>query len=80
VNPVALAKEASNDESTYQIQPEFQLHYNFLGIDADKTQLKYEGKILFNIFNKYNDSFYPSSLVTAGWADTNSNRSTTNAH
>ena len=80
VNPVALAKEASNDESTYQIQPEFQLHYNFLGIDADKTQLKYEGKILFNIFNKYNDSFYPSSLVTAGWADTNNNRSTTNAH
>ncbi len=80
VNPVALAKEASNDESTYQIQPEFQLVYNLLGVDNDKTQLKYEGKILFNIFNKYNDTFYPSSLVTAGWADTNNNRSTTSAH
>ena len=80
VNPVALAKEAINDESTYQIQPEFQFVYNLLGIQADKTQLKYEGKILFNIFNKYNDTFYPSSLVTAGWADTNNNRSTASAH
>lgn len=79
-NPVAAAKEASNDETTYQIQPEFQFHYNLLGIDSEKTQLKYEGKILFNIFNKYNDTFYPSSLVTAGWADTNNNRSTAAAH
>ena len=80
VNSVALAKEAKNDETTYQIQPEFQLVYNLLGIDRDKTQLKYEGKILFNIFNKYNDTFYPSSLVTAGWADTNNNLTTTTAH
>lgn len=80
VNSVALAKEAKNDETTYQIQPEFQFVYNLLGIDRDKTQLKYEGKILFNIFNKYNDMFYPSSLVTAGWADTNNNLTTTTAH
>lgn len=80
VNSVALAKEAKNDETTYQIQPEFQLVYNLLGIDRDKTQLKYEGKILFNIFNKYNDMFYPSSLVTADWADTNNNLTTTTAH
>ena len=80
VNSVALAKEAKNDESTYQIQPEFQLVYNLLGVDSEKTQLKYEGKILFNIFNKYNDMFYPSSLVTAGWADTNNNLTTTTAH
>ncbi len=80
VNPVALAKAATNDESTYQIQPEFQFVYNLLGIEPDKTQLKYEGKVLFNIFNKYNDTFYPSSLVTAGWSDTNNNRSTASAH
>ena len=80
VNPVALAKSAINDESTYQIQPEFQLVYNLLGTEPDKTQLKYEGKILFNIFNKYNDTFYPSSLVTEGWSSTNNNRSTASAH
>ena len=80
-NPVALAKEARNEESTYQIQPEFQLVYNLLGTHDDQTQLKYEGKILFNIFNKYNDTFYPSSLVTSGrWDDENNNRTSTNAH
>ncbi len=79
-NPIALAYEAKNDESTYQIQPEFQLHYNLLGTTPEETQLKYEGKVLFNIFNKYNDSFYPSSLVTKGWADKENNKSTSNAH
>lgn len=80
VNPVALAKQAKNSESTYQIQPEFQLHYNLLGTSADKTQLKYEGKVLFNIFNKYNDTFFPSSLVTNGWASTDNNKSTADSH
>lgn len=80
VNPVALARQAKNEESTYQIQPEFQLHYNLLGIEADQHQLKYEGKILFNIFNKYNDTFYPSSLVTSGWSATDNNKSSANAH
>ncbi|MBR0047256.1 MAG: SusC/RagA family TonB-linked outer membrane protein [Bacteroidaceae bacterium] len=80
VNPVALAKQARNEESTYQIQPEFQLVYNLLGTQEDQTQLKYEGKILFNIFNKYNDTFYPSSLVTKGWSDSNNNRTTADSH
>lgn len=80
VNPVALAKQAKNEESTYQIQPEFQLVYDLLGTHDDQTRLKYEGKILFNIFNKYNDTFYPSSLVTAGWSNSNNNRTSTDAH
>ena len=80
VNPVALAKQAKNEESTYQIQPEFQLVYNLLGTQDDQTQLKYEGKILFNIFNKYNDTFYPSSLVTSGWSSSNNNKATSDAH
>ncbi len=79
-NPIALAYEATNDESTYQIQPEFQLHYQLLGINPEQTQLKYEGKVLFNIFNKYNDSFYPSSLVTTGWTDKNNNASKSDAN
>ena len=80
VNPVALAYEATSDEARYTIQPEFQLHYNLLGLDATKTQLKYEGKVLFNISNTYNDTFYPSSLVTAGWTNDNNNKATSSAH
>ena len=79
-NPVALAYEATSDEAKYTIQPEFQLHYNLLGLDATKTQLKYEGKVLFNISNTYNDTFYPSSLVTSGWSNENNNKATSAAH
>lgn len=73
VNPVALAKEAKNEEKTYNIQPEFILQYDLLGVDADRSRLKYDGKINFSIFNKYNDTFYPSSLVSGNWSDTRNN-------
>ena len=43
------------------------------------TRLAYEGKVVFNIFNRYEDQFMPLSLSTRGWNDTNnreSNRTT----
>ena len=73
VNPVALANLAKNGESSFNIEPEFQLKYNLLGLSNEETQLTYEGKIVFNIFNDYNDTFYPTSLNTSGWASTNAN-------
>lgn len=80
VNPVALANEATSEESTYQIQPEFLLRYNLLGTQDDETQLKYEGKVLFTIFNKYNDTYYPSSLVTSNWSNSNNNKVNNDSH
>ena len=78
-NPVALAHLAKNNETSYNITPEFKLKYELLGIDPDKTRLSYEGKVVFNIFNKYEDQFMPLSLSTVGWNDTDgkqSNRTT----
>lgn len=75
VNPVALAKEASNLEKTFNIQPEFILQYDLLGTDSESSRLKYDGKINFSIFNKYNDTFNPSSLVNGNWTDQNNNKS-----
>ena len=78
-NPVALAHLASNDETSYNITPEFKLRYNLLGLEEDKTRLAYEGKVVFNIFNRYEDQFMPLSLSARGWNDTNnreSNRTT----
>ena len=79
-NPVALAKEASNVEKTFSIQPEFIIQYDLLGTSYEETRLKYDGKVNFSIFNKYNDSFYPSSLVMAGWADGSSNKAENDAN
>ena len=81
-NTVALAHEARNYETSYNIEPEFKLRYNLLGLEEDKTRLDYEGKVVFNIFNRYEDQYMPLSLSTSGWNDTNgkqSNRTTSNS-
>ena len=69
-NPVALAKMASNREKTFNIQPEFILNYDLMGIDGESTRLKYEGKINFSIFNKYNDTYMPAALSNSTWDNT----------
>ena len=81
-NPVALAHLAKNHETSYNIEPEFKLRYNLLNLDEDKTRLNYEGKVVFNIFNRYEDQFMPLSLSTRGWNDTDgkqTNRTTANS-
>ena len=80
VNPVALAKEATNLEKTFNIQPEFILQYDLMGTDGESTRLKYDGKINFSIFNKYNDSFYPTSLVNTDWTSGNSNKAVNDSY
>lgn len=73
VNPVALAYEASSNTSTINISPEFVLRYDLLGMDSHETQLNYEGTVNFQVFNDYGETFYPASLVTAGWSNENVN-------
>ena len=81
-NPVALAKEAKNNDTSYNITPEFKLRYNLLGLDDEHTRLNYEGKVVFNIFNQYDYQFMPLSLSSIGWYDTQnkqSNRTTSSS-
>ena len=73
-NPVALAHLAKNDGTSYNIAPEFKLRYNLLSLDDDKTRLNYEGKVVFNIFNSYDETFMPLSLSTKGWNDAGTNQ------
>ncbi len=79
-NPVALANLAKNEDTSYKISPEFQLVYNLLGVEEGKTQLKYEGKIVFDIFNNYIDTFLPSTLNAYTYTNANNNRSTSYAY
>jgi len=81
-NPVALAHLAKNNETSYNITPEFKLNYRLLGLDNEHHRLDYEGKVVFNIFNRYEDQFMPLSLSTTGWNDAKnkqSNRTTSNS-
>ena len=79
-NPIALAYLAKNEETSYNIEPEFKLNYELMGIEDEKTRLTYEGKIVFNIFNRYNDMFRPSELSTGGWSSKDANLATNNAY
>jgi TonB-linked SusC/RagA family outer membrane protein len=79
-NPVALARLAKNTDTSYKISPEFQLQYNLLGVEEGKHQLKYEGKIVFDIFNNYIDTFLPAELNVRSYTNSNNNRSTAYAY
>ena len=79
-NPVGLAYLAKNDGTSYNIAPEFKLRYNLLSLDDDKTRLNYEGKVVFNIFNSYDETFMPLSLSTKGWNDPGQNNTTSSAN
>ena len=74
-NPVALAYQAKSHDTSYNITPEFKLRYDLLGIENESTRLNYEGKVVFNIFNRYDDQFMPLSLSTTGWNDTDGKQS-----
>lgn len=79
-NPIAIANLASNNESNFKIVPEFQLQYSLLGTEQDQTQLKYEGKIVFDINNQYQDLFFPGELNVNGWSNKSNDRATTNSY
>ena len=79
-NPIALAYLAKNKETSYNITPEFKLNYRLLGLDDEHHRMDYEGKVVFNIFNRYEDQYMPQSLNTQGWTDSESNKVTANSN
>ena len=76
-NPVAIANQAWRDEKTYRISPEFRLEYYLLGKDEASTMLNYTGLVYMDIFSKSEPKYWPGSLSTRGWNDSNYNRSET---
>ena len=74
-NPVAIAELAWRDENTYRISPEFRLDYYLLGKDDSHSMLNYTGLVYIDIFSKSEPKYWPGSLSTRGWNDSNYNRS-----
>ena len=66
-NPVADAKFAWREQSTYTITPNLQLEYKFLGKEDNETQLNYTGEVYLNAYTNSNDSYYPQSLTSSKW-------------
>ena len=66
-NPVASANLAKNQQRTYDMSPELIIQYQLLGLDEDHWQLNWRGSVYMNIFNQYDNRFYPQELRTVGW-------------
>ena len=69
VNPVASAHLAKNQRRTYDMSPELVINYKLLGMDEDHWQLDWRGSVYMNIFNQYDDKFYPQELRTVRYED-----------
>nr|MBP7471485.1 SusC/RagA family TonB-linked outer membrane protein [Prevotella sp.] len=69
VNPVASANLAKNNEKTYEIVPDFTLHYQLLGTTDEQWRLDWDAHAHMNINNIYSDKFYPSELTTVAWSN-----------
>ena len=79
-NPVAIANLAWRHEKTYRISPEFKLDYKLLGTDDDKTKLDYTGMVYMDIYASSTPKFWPDSLFTNTWTDSNYNRNENNEY
>ena len=78
-NPLAVAEYQKQYSTSLNVQPEFQMVYNLLGLENDETKLTYDGRITFGVSNSDDDSYSPQSLITGGWTDQNSNKSSANS-
>ena len=67
-NPVAIAHRAFNNQSTYRINPQFNLRYKLLGKDDESHQLDLNAEIYMDIYNQSDNAYYPASLTTNSWS------------
>jgi TonB-linked SusC/RagA family outer membrane protein len=79
-NPVAEAAEKKQYSTSLNVNPQFSINYNLLGLENDQTKLTYEGRITFGVTNSGGDNYTPSSLARNGWADSNANSVSANSN
>lgn len=77
-NPVAVGNLAWSKVKTYNITPQIQMEYKLLGVSDDETQLTYTGLVYMDASTYTTSSYYPRSLTTKGWDDTNVNKTSLN--
>ena len=79
-NPVAIANLAHNNQSTYRINPQFNVRYKLLGKDESTHQLDLNAEVYMDIYNESVDAYYPSSLTTDTWSNNDINKTYNNEY
>ena len=67
-NPVAIANQAFNNQSTYRINPQFNLQYKLLAKDEEAHQLNLNAEVYMDIYNESVNTYFPSTLTTSDWS------------
>ncbi|MBR1415595.1 MAG: SusC/RagA family TonB-linked outer membrane protein [Prevotella sp.] len=70
-NPVAIANVAWAKENTYRLTPDFNIKYELLGVEAEKSRLTLNGRVDFDIYANSSPTYYPASLSSQKWSGTN---------
>ena len=59
-NPVAMAHQAFNNQSTYRITPQFNIKYKLLGTHDDEHQLDLNAEVYMDIYNESVNTYFDS--------------------
>lgn len=68
VNPLATADFKQQYSNSLNVNPEFQIVYNLLGLDNDKTRLTYDARVTFGVSNNDGENYEPQNLSRDGWS------------
>lgn len=66
-NPVAVARLATNNLKTYNVQPVLRLRYNLLDPDAKKGELEYNVWVSFQMRNEKTHKYLPKEATSKKW-------------
>ena len=78
-NPVLEADQKENYSISLNVNPDFRLTYNLLGLENNQTRLTYEGQVQFGVSNNSSETYTPQSLSRDGWSDSNANSVSSNS-
>jgi len=77
-NPLLEAEYKESYNIGLNVNPDFSIRYNLLGLEDNKTQLTYDGQINFGVSNNSSENYTPQVLSRRGWTDA-ANTSSTNS-
>ena len=78
-NPLAVADEKEQYSTSLNVNPEFQIVYNLLGLENNQTRLTYDARITFGVTNSGSENYNPATLSRTGWSDSNANSTSNNS-
>ena len=79
-NPLQEAELRENYSISLNVNPDFSLTYNLLGLEADKTRLTYNASVNFGVSNSSSEGYTPQALSRTGWKDSNANQATVSSN